>query len=80
MGNNRCAIAISTDFYNKGLEPGMCVRIIREPNFGSIGHITRLPVELQLVDTGSHVRVLDVKLEDGRSVLVPRANVEIIEE
>lgn len=64
----------------KGMEPGMAVRIIREPDFGKIGKIVSLPVDLQVVDTESPVRVLEVELEDGRTVAVPRADVEIIEE
>ncbi|GAH10649.1 unnamed protein product, partial [marine sediment metagenome] len=37
-------------------------------------------VDLQKVETESKVRVMEVKLGDGRTVMVPRANVEIIEE
>jgi len=65
---------------SKGMEPGMAVRIIREPDFGRIGKIVNLPVDLQVVETESSVRVLEVALEDGRTVVVPRADVEIIEE
>jgi hypothetical protein len=32
------------------------------------------------MESGSKVRVMVVKLDDGRKVVVPRANVEIIEE
>jgi hypothetical protein len=63
-----------------GMIPGTPIRLIREPYFGEIGVVHSLPVELQIVDTGSKVRVLDAKLDDGRIVTVPRANVEIIEE
>jgi hypothetical protein len=63
-----------------GMVPGTPVRIIRNPYFGAIGKVADLPVELQLVETESKVRVLEVELEDGRKVIVPRANVEIIEE
>lgn len=63
-----------------GMVPGTPVRIIRQPYFGAIGKVVRLPVELQQVDSESYVRVLDVELDDGRVVTVPRANVEIIEE
>ncbi|MCW3992619.1 MAG: hypothetical protein NWE79_07905 [Candidatus Bathyarchaeota archaeon] len=63
-----------------GMQPGTPVRIIREPYFGEIGTVASLPVELQKVETGSDVRVLVVRLDDGREVTVPRANVEIIEE
>jgi len=37
-------------------------------------------VIIYFVETESLVRVLEVELEDGRKVVVPRADVEIIEE
>ncbi len=66
--------------FEKGLLPGTQVRIIREPYFGALGVVSGLPVKLQTIETESDVRVLEVQLADGRSVVVPRANVEIIEE
>lgn len=63
-----------------GMKIGTQVRVIREPYFGAIGKITYLPVQLQKVQTESHVRVMEIELQDGRKVIVPRANVEIIEE
>ena len=68
------------ELHLEGLKPGLPVRIIGPPYFGAIGHIVDLPVELQTVETESHVRVLEAELEDGRRVVVPRANVEMIEE
>jgi len=65
---------------SSGMVPGTPVRIIRQPYFGAIGEVVRLPVELQQVESESHVRVIDVKLDDDTIVTVPRANVEIIEE
>ncbi len=62
-----------------GLEVGMAVRIIREPGFGRIGKVTELPVELQKVGSETMARVLEVEVEGGERVLLPRANVEIIE-
>jgi len=62
-----------------GIIPGTTVRIIRQPYFGVIGKVFSLPLELQKLDTESKVRVLDVELDDGNVVTVPRANVEIIE-
>ena len=64
----------------EGLTSGLLVRIIGPPYFGAIGHVTDLPIELQTVETESKVRVLEVELDDGNRVLVPRANVELIEE
>ncbi|MCX7703831.1 MAG: hypothetical protein N2234_07025 [Planctomycetota bacterium] len=65
----------------EALKVGDVVRLIREPYFGRIGAVSELPPELQKVETESKVRVLKVKLwDDGKEVLVPRANVELIEE
>jgi len=63
-----------------GMIPGTPVRIIRQPYFGAIGVVDTLPVELKAMGSESMVRVLTVKLPDGKLVTVPRANVEIIEE
>jgi hypothetical protein len=63
-----------------GMRKGSVLRVIREPYFGEITRVTDLPVELQKVETGSLVRVVELQLSDGRIVIVPRANVEIIEE
>ncbi len=65
---------------SNGMKRGSVLRVIREPYFGEITRVTDLPVELQKVETGSRVRVVEVQLSDGRIVTVPRANVEIIEE
>ena len=62
-----------------GLELGMAVRVIRQPNFGQIGKVTQLPVELQQIESEAKARVLEVELENGTRALLPRANVEIIE-
>jgi hypothetical protein len=72
--------AASGEELSSGMVSGTPVRIIRQPYFGAIGEVVRLPVELHQVESESHVRVLDVKLNDGSIVTVPRANVEIIEE
>ena len=60
------------------LNIGTAIRIIREPYFGKIGEVTELPPELQVVESGTEVRVLKARLTDGSNVTVPRANVEII--
>lgn len=63
-----------------GMIPGTPIRMIRDPYFGKIGRVANLPVELETVQTESKVRVVEVELDDGQKVVVPRANVEIIEE
>ncbi len=61
------------------LEVGAPVRIIREPNFGSLGTVTGMPHEPRLLESESFARVVEVKLANGSPVIVPRANVELIE-
>ena len=61
------------------LAPGTAVRIIRDPHFGLIGDVTALPSAPAVLASGSKARVLEVRLDDGRAVTVPRANVELIE-
>lgn len=61
------------------LELGTAVRVIRDPYFGLIGTVAALPESPQVLGSGSKSRVLDVALESGETVTVPRANVELIE-
>jgi len=76
----RASVEDDDDRLAYGMEAGTRIRIIRQPYFGALGHVIALPIELQTVETESHVRVLEAKLDDGRTVIVPRANVEIMEE
>ena len=71
---------ITKDKLSSGMIPGTPIRIIRQPYFGAIGIVHRLPVELQILESESAVRVVEIKLGNGEVVTVPRANVEIIEE
>jgi hypothetical protein len=68
------------DLHLDGLKSGLPVRIIGPPYFGAIGVVVSLPIDLQYVETESKVRVLEVELENGDRVIVPRANTEMIEE
>ncbi|MEC9157921.1 MAG: hypothetical protein VYB77_07315 [Planctomycetota bacterium] len=61
------------------LELGTPVRVIRDPHFGLIGTVASLPEAPQVLGSGSKSRVLEVSLETGEVVTVPRANVELIE-
>ena len=70
----------SKEEFSDGMIKGSLVRIIRAPYFGEIAKVTDLPINLQRVESGSKVRVIELELEDGKGVTVPRANVEIIEE
>lgn len=69
----------TSDELSGGMKQGTSIRVIRQPNFGHLGRVVDLPVELQKVKTESKVRVVKVELEDGRIVTVARANIEIIE-
>jgi hypothetical protein len=73
-------VATQEDDADAGLlSIGTPIRVIRDPYFGILGAVTALPPELVQVESETWVRVLEAKLEDGRMVTVPRANVEIIE-
>lgn len=65
---------------SKGLQVGSPVRVIRAPYFGQLGVVTELPPELAIVESGAKVRILKVKFGDEREAVVPRANVEMIEQ
>jgi hypothetical protein len=62
-----------------GIQVGDPVRIIRDPLFGKIGHVSALPSDLQKIPTESEVRVLEVQFADGSRAVIPRANIEVIE-
>lgn len=62
-----------------GVKVGDPVRVIREPFFGRIGQVVGLPLDLTLIPTESHVRVMEVMFSDGSRIVVPRANIEVIE-
>ena len=67
--------------FSQGLEVGSPVRVIREPYFGRLGTVVELPPEPHVLDSGSKARVLKVKFwDDNSEAIIPRANVELIEE
>lgn len=63
----------------EGIQIGDLVRIIRDPLFGKIGQVSALPSDLRKIPTESEVRVLEVRFQDGGTVVVPRTNIEVIE-
>lgn len=69
---------INYETEQKFLEIGARVRVIRVPNFGAFGEIVELPSDPMVVPSGAKVRVLKAKLENGKEVFVPRANVELV--
>jgi len=62
-----------------GLEVGSPIRVIRQPYFGHIGVVSNLPPALQVLESESKARVLEVTFKDGQKAVIPRANVELIE-
>jgi hypothetical protein len=69
-----------TSAHQAGMRPGDALRVIRAPHFGRLGRVSELIADLRQIESGAHVRVLEVEFEDGSRTLVPRANVELIEE
>lgn len=61
------------------IEPGDPIRIIREPHFGVIGTVKSLPPELTVIGSESRARVLEVTLDSGEVIVIPRANIEVLE-
>jgi len=64
----------------EGFVPGAWVRVIREPHFGRLARVVALPVEPAEIPTGARARVAEIELVDGPRWIVPRANLELIEE
>ena len=62
-----------------GMDVGSLLRCIRGDHFGKIGRITALPAQLTELGSESHARVLEADLEGVGKVILPRANVELIE-
>ena len=64
--------------FQGGIERGSFIRIIRSPHFGRTGKIIDLPPELRKMESETLVRVAEVE-SDGRRLVVPRSNLEMIE-
>lgn len=69
----------SEDAPDLELEVGVAVRLIREPHFGRLGKVTGLPSKPAIIPSGAKVRVAEIELNDGVSLTLPRANLELIE-
>ncbi len=67
-----------------GLSEGSRVRVIRGPAFGRLGVVGRVLPGLTRIATGSMVRALEIVLDQpteghvGRTLVVPRSNVELL--
>ena len=57
---------------------GSKVRITRAPYFGQVGHVVKLPHELNQLQSGAFVRIAEIQIIDGSNIIVPRANLEVI--
>ena len=64
----------------QGLKPGDLVRGIRTPYFGRIGRVVDLPAQPAVLETESKARIMEIEFLDGTRALLPRANVESIEQ
>lgn len=62
------------------MDIGSSVRVIRQPDFGRVGVVHALPHELQKIESETFARVLEVSFPDGTTRVIPRANIELIEE
>ena len=79
IGNNQ-SNSVSDEFDEKKLiiSIGSKVRVIREPNFGSIGEVIELPPKLLKLDTEAKMRVAIIRLDNNKEIVIPRANLEVI--
>jgi transcription antitermination factor NusG len=62
---------------DEDLQAGMRVRIVSEPYFGVLGVVSEVVREPRLIETEARVPVVSVRMADGGTAVVPRANVEI---
>lgn len=65
---------------NNGMTIGSFVRIIRQPNFGEVAKVVSLPEKPMIIPSEAKVRVVEIETLAGQKLILPRANVEIIEE
>jgi len=62
------------------IDIGSNVRVIRQPHFGRVGVVHALPSALQKIESETMARVLEVQFPDGSVQVIPRANIELIED
>jgi len=64
-----------------GMKIGGLVRIIRQPHFGAVAKVVSLPEKPVKIPSEAKVRVVEIETLEGKEkYILPRANVEIIEE
>lgn len=59
------------------LSVGQRIRLISDPYFGRLGRVVSIPREPVVIETEARVPVVEVELDDGEKVVVPRPNVEV---
>ena len=57
---------------------GSIVRVIRDPFFGEIGKVVKLPSELMKINTETMTRVAEIAFDNEEKEIIPRANLEVI--
>lgn len=78
VSNPNTSVETNIDNDAKTLSAGSPVRVIRVPYFGLQGEVIELPLRPETLESGAIVRVAHIKLSDGRKVVIPRANLELI--
>ncbi|PID26931.1 MAG: hypothetical protein CR982_07735 [Candidatus Cloacimonadota bacterium] len=76
--NNKDVDKLSKDYSKTGIQIGDSIRVIRSPYFGKLGVVKELPAKLYQVESGAWVRVMVVTI-DGEDLIIPRANIEVLE-
>jgi hypothetical protein len=75
------AIDSAPQVSSTGMQIGSMVRIIREPHFGEVAKVVSLPEKPTKIPSEAKVRVVEIEtIKGGEKMVLPRANVEIIEE
>jgi len=78
LDENQISDDIQFESQEIGIDAGSLVRIIRAPYFGKIGKVTRLPSDLEKMESETMVRVAEIEV-DGEILKVPRSNLEMLE-